>query len=300
MRVYTRLLKILLPVTTTALLTGSCEKKNDPDLIPSYIHINQLGITTGYDQGTSSSKITDAWVYIDETLIGAFELPATVPVLSEGTQSVTIRPGIKINGISNTRSIYPFYKDLKRTVVLVRDSIVNFNDTLTTYKDNVVFPWLESFDLTGITLDTTSKSTVAITKISDSDKIFHKTGEYNSHSGYVHMAIDGDIFEAATVQKYAFPGNGTAIFLEMNYKTNQDLVVGVFYTASGIRVQRPLLVLNPTDSWKKVYVNLTVPKYDTPSAYDFQIFFGSQKEEGSEEGDIYLDNLKLVHFNTSK
>jgi hypothetical protein len=61
-----------------------------------------------------------------------------------------------------------------------------------------------------------------------------------------------------------------------------------------------LLVLNKTEGWNKVYVNLSVPKYDTPSATDFQIFFGAQKEEGIEDALIYLDNLKLVHFNTVK
>lgn len=284
----------LLAVTVT--LTSGCTEKNDRDLVPSYLRIDKIDLSTTSDQGTSSHNITDAWVYVDETLIGAFELPATIPVLKEGKQNITIRPGIKLNGISNTRSIYPFYADIKRSITLVRDSIINISDAVTTYKSNTTFPWMEDFNYSGITLDTTSKSTVAIVKTNTAGLIFHEDGETNTYSAFVSLTADSSIFEAVSTEKYNFPGNGSAIFLEMNYRINHNLVVGVFYTTSGIRVQRPLLILNETDEWKKVYVNLTVPKYDTPNATDFQIFIGTDKEDGTGDAEIYLDNLKLVHF----
>ena len=82
------------------LITG-CEPKNDDELVPSYLHIDKIDVTSNYQQGTSSSKITDAWVYLDGTLIGSFELPATIPILTEGKQNITIYGGIKLNGISN-------------------------------------------------------------------------------------------------------------------------------------------------------------------------------------------------------
>ncbi len=294
MRICTAFCKVSFFLILIATITGGC-KKNDADLVPSYLYIDQIGLTSSYDQGTSSQKITDAWVYVDETLIGAFELPATVPILKEGLQKITIRPGIKLNGIANTRSIYPFYADIKRNITLVRDSVINVADVVTSYKTNVTFPWLEDFNFSGVTLDTTSKSTVGISKINDPELIFYQSGEINTYTALISMTADTDVFEAVSTGKFDFPGNGASIFLEMNYKTNQELVVGVFYTASGIRVQRPLLILNKNDEWNKVYVNLTVPKYDTPSAYDFQIFFGTQNK-GTEDALIYLDNLKLVHF----
>jgi hypothetical protein len=296
MRIFTNSALFFTLLILTITLASGCEKKNDPDLIPSYLQIDQITLTSTYDQGTSSQKITDAWVYVDETLIGAFELPATIPILKEGTQNITIRPGIKINGIANTRSIYPFYKDIVRRITLVKDSVINFSDAATTYKSNVTFPWLEDFDFPGVTLDTTAKSTVGIEKISDPDLIFYQPGEDNNYSAFIRLPADSSIFEAVSTQKYAFPGNGTAIFLEVNYKTNHDLVVGVFYSLSGIRVQRPLIILNKTDVWNKIYVNLTVPKYENPSATEFQVFFGTEKEDGTEDALIYLDNIKLVHF----
>lgn len=294
MRICTAFSKVSFFLILITTITSGC-KKNDTDLVPSYLFIDQIGLTSSYDQGTSSQKITDAWVYVDETLIGAFELPATVPILKDGLQKITIRPGIKLNGIANTRAIYPFYADIKRNITLVKDSVINVSDVVTTYKTNVTFPWLEDFNFSGVTLDTTSKSTVGIDKINNPELIFNQAGEINTYSAFITMTENTDVFEAVSTEKFDFPGNGASIFLEMNYKINHELVVGVFYTASGIRVQRPLLILNKSDDWNKVYVNLTVPKYDTPSAYDFQIFFGTQKE-GIEDALIYLDNLKLVHF----
>jgi hypothetical protein len=296
MRIFTITVKAIILFLLTITLTSSCDKKNDTDLIPSYLYIEKIGLNSTYDQGTASHNITDAWVYVNETLIGAFELPATVPILLDGEQKITIRPGIKINGIANTRAIYPFYSDMVKTIKLVKDSTVNFNDAVTYYKSNVDFAWLENFDFSGITLDTTSKSTVGIGKIDNPELIFQLPGEENNNSAYINMVADSAIFEATSTQSFDLPNDGSAIFFELNFKTNHNLVVGIFYTSSGIRVQRPLLILNKTDIWNKIYVNLTVPMYDTPDASNIQIFLGAQKEDGSGEAKIYLDNLKLVHF----
>lgn len=282
----------------TSVLFSSCEPKNDENLVPSYLHIDKITLSTEYEQGSSSSSITDAWVYINDQLIGSFELPATVPILTEGKQKLVVRPGIKLNGISNTRNAYPFYTEIEREINFVKDSTINLTGTNVNYTSKTIFPWIENFDLSGISMDTTSKSTVNLTRTSDPELMFPETN--NSYSGIVTMDKDSAIFEAVSNEKYEFPGNGSPVFLEMNYKINQDLVIGVIYLTSGKKVQRPLLTLNETDDWKKIYVNLTVPKYDTPNATDFQIFIGAQKEKDVDEAVFLLDNLKLVHFNTSK
>ncbi len=71
--------RVFFLIIVIAALSGGCEKKDDASLVPSYLYIEKIGLNTQYEQGTASHKITDAWVYVDETLIGAFELPATIP-----------------------------------------------------------------------------------------------------------------------------------------------------------------------------------------------------------------------------
>jgi hypothetical protein len=289
-----------LQVCLLAVLLSGCDNDKDSVLVPSYVTIDQFSITTDYGQGTASHKISDAWVYVDETLIGAFELPARVPILTEGNQNITIRPGIKINGIASTRAIYPYLLPVTRQVRLVKDSAVSLSPINTRYRTNVTFPWLEGFELSGLTMDTTSKSTVALQRTSDPALVFSMPGESNSFSGLIQLTSDTSIFEVVTRETYEFPAAGSEVFLEMNFKTTNSIVVGVFYKTNGMQVQRPLLVLNKSDEWNKIYVNLTVPKYDTPGATEFRIFIGAQTDQGNEQATILLDNLKLVHFNTVK
>jgi len=289
-----------LQVCLLAVLLSGCDNDKDSVLVPSYVTIDQFSITTDYGQGTASHKISDAWVYVDETLIGAFELPARVPILTEGNQNITIRPGIKINGIASTRAIYPYLLPVTRQVRLVKDSAVSLSPINTRYRTNVTFPWLEGFELSGLTMDTTSKSTVALQRTSDPALVFSMPGESNSFSGLIQLTSDTSIFEVVTRETYEFPAAGSEVFLEMNFKTTNSIVVGVFYKTNGMQVQRPLLVLNKSDKWNKIYVNLTVPKYDTPGATEFRIFIGAQTDQGNEQATILLDNLKLVHFNTVK
>ena len=85
-----------------SLLLFSC---SELDLgIPNYLIIEEINV----DDNTTAN-ITDAWVYVDDNLIGVYELPANFPTLEEGIHKVRIRAGIKDNGISGIRIPYPFY-----------------------------------------------------------------------------------------------------------------------------------------------------------------------------------------------
>ncbi|MES2398217.1 MAG: hypothetical protein V4549_19535, partial [Bacteroidota bacterium] len=105
----------------------SCELYNPAEPIPAYIRIDKIDLATIPGQGTDSHKITDAWVYIDEQLIGCFELPATFPVLYEGSHQVKIAPGIKVNGIAATRSPYPFFNPNTQVVSFQKGATVNLS-----------------------------------------------------------------------------------------------------------------------------------------------------------------------------
>lgn len=300
MRSFLRTIGFLLCFAGSVTLLSSCDDDKDSDLVPSYIHIEGFTVTTDYEQGTASQKITDAWVYLDETLIGAFELPATVPILADGMRNITVRPGIKINGVSNTRAIYPYLNSVTKSLNLTKDSIVSLGTVNTTYRENVIFPLLENFEINTASFDTTRKSTVPLQITDNPSLAFSYPNESGISSGMIQLVADTSIFEAVTTQIYDFPPAGSEVFLELNYKTENSLVVGVFYRSIGIEVQRPLIVLNKSAVWNKVYINLTVPRYDTPNATDFRIFFGAQTDAGNSPATILVDNIKLVYFNRTR
>ncbi|HEY0262319.1 MAG TPA: hypothetical protein VGB95_04790, partial [Chitinophagales bacterium] len=99
-----------------AVLLDGCSMPNNG--IPVYIQIDSMSVQTNQStQGSASSKITDAWLYVNGEQIGVFELPAKIPVLKSGDLRVSISAGIKDNGIANTRAAYPFYADDTFTIV---------------------------------------------------------------------------------------------------------------------------------------------------------------------------------------
>ena len=73
---------------------------------PAWIEVDSLSLTTTPAQGTNSHRFTDAWVYVNSNLVGAFELPARVPILAEGNTNIIIFPGVQLNGLTALRTPY--------------------------------------------------------------------------------------------------------------------------------------------------------------------------------------------------
>lgn len=276
-------------ITVIFCLFVGCNVINPAEGIPSYIHIDKIDVTTTSDQGSNSSKITDAWVYVDDQLIGAFELPATFPLLWSGKHTVSIRPGIKVNGISAARAIYPFYTNYTAIVNLVPDSVITINPTLT-YNSYTVFEWKESFEDGGVSLEKTLFSDTTLDKTSDPLKVFE--GDY---SGVVHLDAAHPYFQCKTINNFVLPTGDAPVFLEMNYKTNNLVKIGLIGNSSSQIQMQDVLYLNRTDTWKKIYINLKNAVNTATGALDFNVNIEIQKESDVANPEILFDNFKLVH-----
>jgi len=274
----------------------SCDKGSEED-IPSYIKAESIYLKVVDGQGTRSQKITDAWVYIDNEFIGVFELPFyKVPVLKAGKHQLKIYPGIKMNGIAATRVPYSFYIPYEKEINLVRGNIDTLKDLKTEYSSNTVFAWQEDFEQSTISLDTTKRSFSKLQRTTDVGKVFHQAGEYNSSSGIAVVSSDSGIFECVTHEAFTLPLNGNDVFMEMNYKTNNAVTVGLFVNTALKTIQEPLLVLNRNTEWNKIYINLTAAIVNHQDAINFKIFFGVVKESDVAEAEFLIDNIKLVHL----
>ena len=153
---------------------ASCRKFEGSQTIPAYIHIESIvvdSLTDYFTYGATTSKITDAWVYVDDDPIGCFELPATFPVLKHGPHKVTVYGGIMSNGIAAARATYPFYKpQIYESLNLVEDSIVNLQPVLNYYPigGGVEKGWMEDFE-TANTLLPVAGSDTSIIRINGSE-----------------------------------------------------------------------------------------------------------------------------------
>ena len=268
---------------------SSCNKEEP---IPAYIHIDKITLSTVYsNEGTNSNKIIDAWIYVDDQLLGAFELPCTVPVLATGSHIVKVAPGVKENGISDTRIVYPFYNRYQETVTLTAGQTTTIHPT-TIYSQNADFTWKEDFEgsATG-TCDTVNSDTVMQVAHAPTD-VFEGTG-----SGVVVLSGTKTGYVGVSCNAYTLPKTGTDIFLELNYNCNTDFNVGVigYDPTNGIDFQTVSLTLRPTNGWNKVYVNLTSEVNTAFNSVKFGIFFSMAKNTDLSSSWFYVDNVKLIN-----
>lgn len=268
----------------------SCEKFSGDQTIPAYLSINSITLSTDYvTQGSASNAITDAWIYVDGESIGAFQMPARFPVLKEGNHTVMIKPGIKKDGIAATRIIYDFYSPIQKNIRLVEDNSVSLGTINTTYLSTTKFLWKEDFEDVAITLDTSNRSIVPLVHTPSNSPLVYE----GAYSGMVTMNADTDFFECITHNEYDIPSN--AVFLEMNFRSNNTLVVGVFVYMDVAIYQVPILTLFQTNGiWKKIYIDLTTTLNAYTNAKKFKVFFNTFKNSDTSPAVILLDNLKIV------
>jgi hypothetical protein len=263
----------------------SCSLFDTSEIIPSYIHIDKITFVPGDTniQGSSSTNITDAWVYIDDHAVGCYELPVTFPVQYEGVHSIKIAAGIKMNGIAATRVAYPFYDFYDGTVTLTPKQTTQVNPTVK-YFPGVSFPYVDYFtNSTQSDLDTVGNTGAGIQYITG------PLAFWGGPSAYIRLGGDTISFMGQTRTTYLLNADGHGKFIELNYKCNHPFVVGLTRSGSPI----PILGLNPSDNWNKVYINLT--DYINLNG-SYGIYIAMQKlGTDTETPELFLDNLKLVH-----
>jgi hypothetical protein len=275
----------------------SCNKFEGDQTIPAYIHIDTIVLSTDYfTHGAATSNITDAWIYIDNNIVGAYELPATFPVLEKGKHKITVRPGIKLNGISSTRVWYPFYSNFEiADFELIEDSVRTIHPT-TTYTSTTFITWMEDFEGADISLTRGSSSDTMISKTPANDPNAWQS-PYSAHSGVVHLDEEHQSFDLYSFDKFAdLPGLGAYVMLEIDYKCTQPFMVGMLAVATGSSAtDYPLINVAPTDKWKKIYINLSPTVSENINNVDyFQVYF-SGALGNDPTATFYFDNIKLIY-----
>lgn len=278
---------------------ASCNKFEGDQTVPTYLHIDSIGFNTDYvTQGSNTHTISDAWVYVNGSLVGVFELPATFPVLSSGLQELEIRPGIKLNGIGATRAPYPFYKPFTiGNFNFVPDSIITVRPT-TTYYDNLTFAWMEDFEGSGTSIEKTSASDTTISKTSPANSPDSWQSPYSSFSGVVHLDAAHPSFQLASFFAYELPKLGKPVLLELDYKCSKEFGVGLIINLPSSIVYMPLVIVNKSEVWKKIYINLGPVVSEYPSALNYKIYFESDKGP-NDLSSFYFDNIKVIYRKAS-
>ncbi|MFN0032356.1 MAG: hypothetical protein ACKVOR_09370 [Flavobacteriales bacterium] len=285
-----RLLLFTLPVIAT---TASCNIINPDEGVPAYIKVESVSVQTFADEGTSSSKISEAWLYVNDNMNGAFSIPASAPVIGEGNTRITCFAGIKNNGIGSLRLRYPFYAGF--------DTVVNLQPQV----EIAIQPHFEY--VSGLDIDTSrdfeSKSSFLNVTAKDVEMDITIDGEIvkeGNGSGHVHLDDGEDYFQLVDNSPIIFTA-GNTVFLEMDYSCNNSFTVGCYGIDGPNSNKIGILTLAPTTSatteaaWNKVYIDLGALGLINAGTDYYKIYLEGARYESSQPH-IYLDNLKIVMF----
>lgn len=268
------------------LIFFGCDLINPEEKHPVYFYIEKIDFFCSDTAGTSKQNIVDAWVYVGGEKIGVFELPAKIPVLKEGLQDISIFPGIKLNGIAATRAVYPFMTRFDTTAFLKPDTILHLKPQVG-YVNDVIFEFIEDFEQEGMKLIPSQESDTLVFK--QNTDVFE-----GNFSGKV--VVDKSRPQATIIshQPYALPSLGYT-FMELHYKATEKFVVGMYINKQDRIIEHPFLVINPTETWKKIYVNFTPLVGREGTATSFVVFFKIQCPSDKQQAILWLDNVKLMH-----
>ncbi|MEN9303526.1 MAG: hypothetical protein RL264_1955 [Bacteroidota bacterium] len=279
-------------ITLSTVLLGCI--KNNPD--PSWISVNTWTLQNNPDlggvEGPLNHNITEAWVYIDDELIGVFQVPFKIPVLKKGTSTLKIYPAIKNNGISATKKIYPFLEPYVITANLVQNETLVINP-ITSYVTNISI-WKEDFEDVNVKITDDPNTSAAHMQFVNED--------LNWFNGNYYAKIDlneTDSMWVAYTDALSLP-KGKECYLEIDYLVTNNVTQGVLFSSPSGITPNPYMRLNRqeegTTTWKKMYIDLKELVGAAPANTQYLQSFTAFLDDDKTATSIKIDNLKIIHF----
>jgi hypothetical protein len=283
----------------TGLMLNSCIK-NNPD--PSWIEITPWTLVANsnsqYPTGELTHSFTDAWVYVNDELIGVFQVSDTlkIPVLKSGAVNIKIYPAIRNNGVSATKKIYPFVERYEINTTLVQNQTLQINP-VTRYSSTVRFA-IEDFEDPAIKIVNDLNSATQMAQGNDPAIL-----QWGNFYGFVNLNETDSTWIAYTNFESVNEANlprGKEVYLEIDYYNTNNVVTGLLWISSSSIKNNTNYQLNDQNpssvKWKKIYIDLKELISNSPAGTYFEQSFQAILDEGDTEGLIVIDNIKVVHF----
>lgn len=260
---------------------------------PHFLHVESFDIVATDEQGTSSSRIEEVWVYSETDVLGAFPLPADIPLSPDvlgTTCELTLSAGIRANAIAATRKPYPFYEALRHTMNLEFGG----KDTLAIelgYTDLTQVIIAEDFELAN-RFQESNTSTAQVERTENPSWVIEGLG-----SGLIQLtAEDATLISMTNEQNFDLSTNGP-VWLELNYACTQPFWIGLNISNSSASQRTPILMLNSTDGEQnKIYLDLGPVVRTTPDATSYEITLDAYYDGSADTTRVIVDNFKLLRY----
>jgi hypothetical protein len=240
-----RISVFILSVFTILIFAAGCDLVNPAEKTPTYVRIDSFQFVPTTGTGTQSHKITAVFAYLDATPLGAFDLPAKIPVLADKKGLLLVRPAVVYSGLNDVLVPYPYYEKDTATFNPAPGATVSFTPKTKYTGDstmnilNVDFESGNSFvSLQGDTMR----------KTNDPKYVFE-----GSYGGVIEL--NNSDYSESVMSEY-FTAVSSGAFLELNYKGTLPFQIGVIGSDGTQDVTSYLFGFNPKSEWNKVYIGL--------------------------------------------
>lgn len=280
-----------------ATLTG-CDLINPEEQIPGYVSIEPFQITTTANQGSASSKTSEAWVSVGTDFLGAYRFFTPFPVLGTGPQTLTLQAGIKDNGIGELPEVYPFYAPVTVTVNLGANETQVIRP-MTSYLPETKFAFIENFEGPQHLFRTVRTGSPAQAVQRSTEMPFE--GEA---SGLFVLDSMNTVAEVVALPLLSgLNSSSPYVYLEMNYRSDVDVLVGLVGFETGGPTAGTTLYeagFRARADWNKIYFNLSQTIFNSRfPQYQIVLQAAIPVQNGVPEkkvAKVWIDNVKLVHF----
>ena len=283
------LLKYILVVVTGLWIIPGCNIINPTEATPTYIHIDSFKFVKGlYSDISYSNEITAVWVYYNNSSVGEFDLPATIPIIASGSGTLEVSPAVRVNGMNSQMQVYPFYTIDTFTFNAAPGQVIN-HVPITQYYTGLKFHTICNQYNLGLAK---SYGTVGITFVGSDSLEF--TANEPCAGVFMNNSTDSSIDSSIV----PFNIDAGSAFIELNYKCTVPFYLGLQATINGVETSTPYYLIGvfPNgDVWKKFY--LDVGGFNSQyGGSNYKLFIKANMQDGQTNGKLLLDNVQLVNF----
>ncbi|OAV43837.1 hypothetical protein [Lewinella sp. 4G2] len=277
---------VILSALSLFLATACTE---DLEMAPTFVLVEDFNLVTPNLEG-STSNITEVWAFADNQFVGAFSLPARIPVFSAGETEVRLQPGVRRNGVSTTPDPYEFYAPAVRTLDLIPGETVDLGTLTVGYRQDVQFGFIENFE--------PQSDRVFVNRIAGTQDLMAQSEVVRSGdaSGRFVLTEDQPLFElSSNVNLKNLFAVRPYVWLEVDFRSEAPIGWGVIGRRNGGEVRPFDPTSSPRDEWTKIYFDMT--QIVAASQLDeFEVYLTSILPAGEEDAVVHIDNIRLLYF----
>jgi hypothetical protein len=275
---------------------------NDDDFtIPAFLHVEAVKVVPPesnpitLEEGFYTSDITALYVIahypgaMKMDTIGLFEMPFTIPVLHEGpVDYLEFYPAVKQSGVGGALPYYSFYKPIRVSdTSLVAGDTLRFDTLSTTY----------AIGLSDMLMFTCFEPTEGSLPFDSVEWHRYAPEEACSGMGYASVHVPDSVLSVPFGIKQSFYVTDPTRVIYLELDTRSDMRFEVYmhaaYETGGSEHQERVMVINPSNHWQHMYINLGRTWAWFNHQPEFRLSFAALNVDGT-EGDIRIDNVKLL------